>query len=422
MNAPMIHRWTPLLRLQLRSGLRSGVSLFVPCGLTAALPLAWAVLAGVMIGDTALYVAEALVPLLAATLAALALAPDFSVGADLLLGSTQAMRRRALFTQVLTAAGIAIVVSHAALGLVSLLGTGFNVIGLALLAFPSVFFVAAVTAAASWRFRSGPAGLALAAGIWALNLQLGYAVQPLLGLSGAAAHSDREVLGDLWVPGKLALVAAGAGLLLWEARRRAEYRQPSAWEAGRVSAWIAALLAAYVVSGALTGVGYLYWNRANVRGSVSGHLREHFGRYGRAPVTSLFGPAARLLANDAAPGGDTTGTRLADLEQGLRRWPRSIWADAMAMEALNLRKRSDRQSTLQAYLDYAGRYPGSPYAPRALEAAVKMEEPGSRVQYYGRSQRSIPVDPLRLEAARRLLEKYPRSRGAEMARALTERP
>lgn len=351
-------------------------------------------------------IAELMAPILGAFLAAHTLAPEYRSG----IGSVLACKPVSLWRVVTIRAGLALAAALL-LTFITLFACSIGLqpidIGTPLLvSLPSLWFLSMLALTLATFFRSALAGFAGTAAIWALNVTLGYAAHPLLALQGYSASLDGQALARLWMPGKIALLVAGTLFLVWNARLVPRLgRAADRADLTRIAGSVAVLVLVYILTGAATTVGYAYVNRGRLNQRDVLWLRLQMRGYGPLPIAAVFGPAFTAYLAEPPPareGGSEKEARMRLLQQALERWPRSMWADGIAIDLAFEQDGIDPRKAVPLYFAVADRYATSPFAPRAL-AAIFAREKGDI------------DDADRLSAARRLLADYPQSVEAERA-------
>jgi hypothetical protein len=406
---PLCRHTFRLLRGELKPLLCVGV---VGLGYTV-----WAAVFGDFIGSGAVWMAESLMPLLGAFLASRCLLPEYQSGMDgLLAGSPVSLGR-------LTAGRLAAAMLAAVAVTAVWLQAGSMILGSSMLldalpaGLPSLWALSLLALTVASLFRQPAVGFAAAASLWGLDQALGYPGNPLLSLQGRHAALEFEAAYQLWGLGKGLLLLVGSLLFIGHERllaRRGRVRM-RAQPAGALdallggSAAIVALAVLYVVSGVVAVVSYGYIHRADKTGPS--WLRARVTAYGPLPVARLFGPA--FVAYVSAPAGpwrgagDLTDTRVLQLQEALERYPRSIWADAIAMELADTQRSSDVQAAARLYLSVPDRYPRSPFAVKALGKLL------------ARRGAAMPFETS-LTAAQRMVAEYPAAPEASEALDLLE--
>src|SRR5205823_4889019 len=157
-------------------------------------------------------------PILGAFLVAHSLAPEYRSGIGAVLACKPVSLHRVVTMRVGLAMLGALLLTVVTLAVCSI---GLHPIDLGpplLACLPSLWFLSLLALTFATLFRSALAGFAIAAGLWALDLAVGYGVHPILSLQGLHARMDLHPLAGLWLYGKLALVVVGL-VLLWLHRR-----------------------------------------------------------------------------------------------------------------------------------------------------------------------------------------------------------
>jgi hypothetical protein len=365
-------------------------------------------LAGDFSESTASVIAELMTPILGAFLVAHAMAPEYRSGIGAVLACKPVSLHRVVTMRVALALLLPVALAAVTLGVCSLGLKPINVGAALWPALPSLWFLAMLALTFSTLFRSSLGGFSVAAGLWALDVSLGFAVHPFLSLQGRAAVLNGEPLGEHWIWGKVALTVLGTLLLLVHGRLIPRIcRAPERRDVLRMVAAIALVLLAYCTSGAAATLAYAHAHRGYLRQPDDVWLQRQLRVYGPLPVARLFGPAfAEYIIEPPKQrgGGSSKQLRVQQLENLLRRWPNSIWADGAAFALATLRESLDPERAAAAYFLVADRYPRSPFAVKALARLVR-NDPGT----------VTPAE--QLQAARRLLADYSRWNESERATA-----
>ena len=377
--------------------------------------------------STATTIAELMTPILGAFLVAHSMAPEYRSGIGAVLACKPVSMHRVVTMRVVIAMVLPLLLTALTLTICSV-GLKPIEIGPPLLAaLPPLWFLSMLALTCATLFRSAPAGFAMAAVLWALDVALGYGVNPFLSSRGLTAVLETDPLQSLWLYGKLTLVALGTllfwlhGRILYRVCRPAERRDLT-----RLVAAAVVLMLAYCGTGAAASVGYAYAHRARLEVSDVVWLRRQMSVYGPVPVARLFGPAFTELVTpppsvagaptragaaadetnpptQAAENGDRLSSgdaRVLQLRHALDRWPNSIWAPSIAFTIAEEQDHSDHERAARDYVTVADRYGSSPYAPKALARVTTTPE--------------AEVKPAhRLVAARRLVTTYAHTEEAE---------
>lgn len=382
--------------------------------------------------STPALVVEVLGPLLIAFVGANLLRPEYQYN-SLETVLTRPISFRIIVTvRVLFAAlGILALEALLCLYMATFMDVPFSILTALFASAVSMAFLASLAIAVAAAWRSPTLGVAAAAGVWALDLIAGPALNPVITLRGyaeALAHADQ--VGDRWLLGKGILVALTVLLTIAAARAA---RQPASQRTIRrlARSTVAAILVAavYVASGA----GYkIHWGRQHEAALLNRSrltYQQAFSVYGPVPVAYVFGPVfaafvgyrppwAKLptvAEGGLAPYREYEVERLRDVAFG---HPNSIWADNALYELGRMSAREgdnadadfeDSRFALKCLETLAGEHPDSPFTPAAL----------ARLTYfYGTFGRIAEAD----EAGRRLLDLYPNNEAAwETATLLLER-
>lgn len=350
----------------------------------------------------ATHIAEMMTPILGAFFAAHSMAPEYRGGVGAVLACKPVSLHRVVTMRAGLAMIAALVLSATTLTVCSVGLKPIDVPGPLLGALPSLWFLSLVALTFATLFRNSLAGFATAAALWAVDLTLGYSVNPLLSLQGITANASKEPLGFLWPVSKGLLLLGGGILLLVHGRLlRRLYQMSDRSNVLRMVTTIAVVLIAYCATGAISVVGYAWVNRGHLPGADVVWLRRQLKMYGPVPVTQFFGPAFSAYLAEAPLEGERAGEwRRTRLERALQRWPRSIWADGIAFALGREHESVDPPAAVEAYQHVADAYGSSPFASRALGQIVRMEAAPSEA---------------RLRAARRLVAEYPREADVDAA-------
>ncbi|HEU4754415.1 MAG TPA: hypothetical protein VFU47_15005, partial [Armatimonadota bacterium] len=353
----------------------------------------------------ALRIAELMTPILGAFLVSHSLAPEYRSGIGAVLASKPVSMHRVITIRIGLALTAAVLLTATTLGICSV---GLRAIDLGpplLAALPSLFFLSALALLFATIFRNALGGFTVAAGIWVLDLTLGYDIHPLLSLQGFTALQDKDPLAQLWLTGKVLLVVAALVLLWVHGRILPRIHQPAERrDVIRTAALVGTVWLAYCVSGAAVMVGYAYLNRGHLDRADVTWLRRQLRVYGPVPVAKAFGPAFSVYVADVPPSrgeASPAAVRVTQLHQALQRWPGSLWADGIAFAIGHERETLSPPASVPDYFAVADRYASSPFAPKALAAILRISE-------------GVPQAD-RLRAARRLLADYPTAPEVETA-------
>ncbi len=351
-------------------------------------------------------IAELMTPILGAFLVAHSMAPEYRSGTGTVLACKPVSLHRVVTMRVGIALLAAFLLTCTTLFICSVGLKPIELRSPLLAALPPLWFLSMLALTAATLFRNALAGFAVAAGIWVLDLVLGFAVNPFLSARGLQAVLDKDPLAGLWFYGKGVLLIGGTLLLLLHGRllpricRPAEHRDINRI---LVVAGVVALL--YVSTGAAAAVSYAYSHRGALETADVHWLRRQMRLYGPLPVAALFGPAFRVYVTElpaSAGSPSTRESRILQLEAALAQYPKSIWADGISY-ALGLEREGTEPS--EAMVDFqrvADRFGDSPFAPKALLRIVRAN-----------AEHASPIQ--KLAASRRLIGDYPHS--AEAARA-----
>jgi hypothetical protein len=355
----------------------------------------------------ATHIAELMAPILGAFLVAHALAPEYRSGVGAVLACKPVSLHRVVTMRVGLAMLAAALLTFVTLAVCSVGLHPIDVLSPMLASLPSLWFLSLLALTFATLFRNSLAGFSVAAGLWALDLGVGYAVHPLFSLQGLHARLDSDPLASgLWVPGKIALLAVGSALLWLHGRLLPRICRPAERkDILAIAAAAAAVLVFYCVTGGSTMVVYAYTHRANLPNPDVIWLRRQLKIYEPVPVARLFGPAFATYVADPPPartGGPLANVRVLQLRQALARWPGSMWADGIAFAVANEEQSLDERAAMADYFAAADQFGGSPFAPKALVAIVRSRSP------------DVPESE-RLRAARRIIADYPQTRESETA-------
>lgn len=362
------------------------------------------------------YVAEAIVPILAALLAAFSFTPELSSGNLGLMGWQQGFQRRVILPRVLTGIGLAFLLEWLTLITLSAIVPSSEILPALLAALPSAWALSLLALTGTLLFRNAVSGFLMAVAVWLLNLALGYGVHPLLGLQGFYAANDRQPLGQLWIIGKGALLLSGGLLLLAQRRWLLGRRAPLRAEPLTVGLVLLLMVGLYTLSGAVSVVSYAYLTRGSDETATSERLRVAMQPFQFVGIPALFGPAfqAYLAVTPEGFSADEHNSRRRELEAALARWPNSVWADNIAIEAAAEAARTNPVEGRQAYYRFYEAHPNSPLARAVLLRIIRLEMSHLPPNLNGRRQ-VLPGSPEGHAAAHALTEKYPSSSAAQRA-------
>jgi hypothetical protein len=403
--------------------------LFLPVAASQVVTLWMMALSGEFSQEAGNRIAEMMTPILGAFLVAHSLAPEYRSGIGAVLASKPVSLHRVVTMRVGLAMLLAIGLTLVTMVVCSVGLKPIDIVRPMLASLPSLFFLSLVALTLATLFRNSLAGFAAAAGLWALDMVVGYDVHPLLSLQGYHAIEEQDPLAGLWVAGKITLLVVAVALLFLHRRLIPRIcRPPERQDIVRITAVVASVLLAYCLSGAAVMVGFAYQNRAHLdRGDVV-WLQRQLRNYGPVPVALFFGPAfgayvaqapvnaAEVPAVATSTGSDLTvptpsGTgrsasiRVVALEKALTRWPRSMWADGIAFALAEEQDKLDPQAAAPRYRLVAERFPTSPFAPKALARIIRADP------------RRI-ADEDRLNAARSLVKSFPEAPEVDTAAEL----
>jgi tetratricopeptide (TPR) repeat protein len=406
--------------------------LVVPVGATMLVLFGLMSLASLVRSWTPAVVVEVLGPLLLAFVGANLLRPEYQYNSLETILTRPISFRTILSVRVLFAAlGVLALEALICLYMALVMHVEFNVPIAMLAAGVSMAFLASLAVAVAAAWRSPTLGVAAAAGVWALDLIVGPALNPVVTLRGyAQAVARPQEWWDAWILGKGVLAALAVVLILAAAKAA---RQPAAQRTIRrlVRSVIAIVLIAtlYVASGAAYKVHWCREHEAMLVNRSRFVYRQAFRVYGPLPVAYLFGPAfARFVGYrppwvDLPPGGsqEITPERQYDLDQ-LKQvafgHPNSVWADnalyelGRALGAEGEGATVDRQTSrlgMECFEALVDGHPDSPFAPAGLARLSHLYE------QVGQREESD-------EAGRRLLTLYPANEAAwETGELLLER-
>jgi hypothetical protein len=351
-------------------------------------------------------IAELMTPIVGAFLVAHALAPEYRSGIGAVLACKPVSLGKLLVIRVGLALLVAVVLTWVTLMVCSVGLSPIDLKEALLPGLPSLWFLSMAALALATLFRSALAGFASVAALWALNVAIGFTVHPLLSLQGLSAKMDAHPLAELWVQGKLALFVSGLLLLIWSSRLVSRLgRSSDRTDLTRIAASVGTLLLIYVVSGAVTSIGYGYLHRGHLVSRDVTWMRRQVKAYAPVPVERMFGPAFTAYVSDPAitrEGESLRARRIRSLERALQLWPKSLWSDSIAYDLATERGQEDAKKAVDDYFAVAARYASSPFAPKALAVVASSKEPGV-------------TDADRLRAARQLVAEYPNSEEVDKA-------
>jgi hypothetical protein len=372
--------------------------LVLPIAVSQVVTLWMMALASDFTVEGATRIAELMAPLLAAFLAAHTLAPEYKSGVGAVLASKPLSLYRVLAVRVSLALIGGLLLTAVSLYICTTLGKELNVPPMLLAAVPGVWFLSLVALTFATLFRNALGGFAVAAGIWALDWVVGYGVHPLLSLQGYTAHLAKDLLSSMWTASKIALLVGGVLLLVVHGKLLPRIcRPPQKADLARILVVTLVVAFLYMVSGAAMMLFYARSPRGRMIHEDVTWLRTQLRPYGAIPIARVFGPAFTAYVAEpppVRPGISPVKVRVDSLKQTLARYPNDMWADGIAYAVGWETEKLDQVACIDEYLAVSDRYGSSPFAPKALAAILRIENPG------------IPA-PKRLLAARRLIKEYP---------------
>lgn len=354
----------------------------------------------------AISISELMTPVLGAFLAAHSLAPEYRSGVGSVLACKPVSLHRVVTLRVALALLTALALTTVTLTVCSVGLQPIDIPPALLVAIPPLWFLSLLALTAATLFRSALGGFAVAAAIWALDLGMGYGVNPFFSSQGYRALLDKAPMSDYWLVGKGVLLASGLVLLLLHHRMMGRLsRAPERRDVTRLAVTAASVAIGYCLVGAAANLNYAMSHRGRLLGGDVRWLRQQLSAYGPLPVARLFGPAfaAYVESPPVAKAEDSVQQiRVHQLEQALQRWPGSIWADCIAFELGREQEVADPAAATEAFFLVADRYSKSPLAPQALTRIFRSGE--------------VAILPLtRLTAARRVLSDHSSAPEAERA-------
>src|SRR5438067_5308195 len=155
---------------------------------------------------TADQIAEMMMSILGAFLVAHSLAPEYRSSIGAVLASKPVSLHRVLTLRV--AIGVIAPIAFTAVPVIlsSLTLKAVDVATPLLGALPSLWFLSMLALTFATLFRSPLGGFAVAAGLWVLDLEVGYGVHPLLSLESLHARELGDLLASLWLVNKIVLL------------------------------------------------------------------------------------------------------------------------------------------------------------------------------------------------------------------------
>src|SRR5262249_13726082 len=147
---------------------------------------------------TADQIAEMMMPILGAFLVAHSLAPEYRSSIGAVLASKPVSLHRVLTLRVALGLIAPLLLTAVPIVLSSLTIKAVDVVTPLVGALPSLWFLSMLALTFATLFRSPLGGFAVAAGLWALDLEVGYSVHPLLSLQAIHAKETVDPLATLW--------------------------------------------------------------------------------------------------------------------------------------------------------------------------------------------------------------------------------
>src|SRR5436305_9385657 len=188
---------------------------------------------------TADQIAEMMMSILGAFLVAHSLAPEYRSSIGAVLASKPVSLHRVLTLRVALGVIAPIVFTAVPVILSSLTLKAVDVVTPLIAALPSLWFLSMLALTFATLFRSPLGGFAVAAGLWVLDLEIGYGVHPLLSLQSLHAKEMLDPLSSLWLANKIVLVAAGTALLFLHARLLPRVTRPAGrTDVVRIGTWV----------------------------------------------------------------------------------------------------------------------------------------------------------------------------------------
>ena len=241
----------------------------------------------------------------------------------------------------------------------------FDLIPPFLACIPSTLFLTMLALTFATLFRNSLAGFSVAALYWSLDLVPGAPIQPYLSLRSLTCYYSVEALPiyqtfvlHWWIPKAMLLIGA---ILLYLYHNRLVFSVGSPHTVrvrARSATAAAAIIAFYLLSGAILKVSYGYADLGSLPGSDLEWFRYEMAPFGPVPVASLFGPSFRSYIGDISNPwhvsgvtdsdmlGDTASHRRA-LQSSLESDPNSIWAPSGNFALAQLSISAKRRRTIE---------------------------------------------------------------------------
>ncbi len=372
-----------------------------------------------MAGDfrqvSATRIGEMMMPVLGAFLGAHCLAPEYRSRVGSVLVSKPVSLNRVVMMRLALAMLAAILLTAVTLFICHIGLQPIDVWTPLLAGVPSLWFLSALALTFATAFRSAFGGFGVAAGLWALDLSVGYGINPYLSMQGLSASLEQDPLSDSWPVSKIVLVVFGAALVFIHGRMLRRLCQPSSpRDLMRFASVAVVAIIVYSATGAMATLVYAYRYRGELAQPDEVWLRRQMQVYAPVPAARFFGPAFAAYMGQPTGGSEVKqagNPRVRQLEQATQRWPRSVWADSIAFALARNRYTSDPAQAAEDYFRVAERFPRSPFAPKALAAVIKADtgQISGEVRLIAARQliRAHSDAPEVEAAANQLLELYP---------------
>src|SRR5205085_686842 len=176
---------------------------------------------------TADQIAELMMSILGAFLVAHSLAPEYRSSIGAVLASKPVSLHRVLTLRVALGLVAPLVLTAVPVILSSQTLKAVDFITPLSAALPSLWFLSMLALTFATLFRNPLGGFAVAAGLWALDLEVGYGMHPILSLQGLHARDLSDPLSSLWIVNKIVLLVAGTALLYLHGRLLPRVTRPA---------------------------------------------------------------------------------------------------------------------------------------------------------------------------------------------------
>lgn len=371
---------------------------------------------------------EMVSPILAAFLSAHLLSAEYRSRIGAIIASKPISIDRVVLLRLIVALGLVWTLAALSLSAYYFGMEPFDLLKPALACIVSTLFLAMFALTFATLFRHALAGFGVAALYWALDLPPGPPLHPYLSLKSLMTYLSMpeitysQAFVEQWWVAKIILLLAAFILYRLHGRLLFTLGTPLTLRSRRRAlAGAGAVVAFYLISGAVMKVGYGYAHRGRLLPDDPAWFRQQFASYGPIPVAYLFGAAfPRYLgeltnpwrlqqAEESSMWGDTVKHRQ-DLRYVVERMPNSLWAPSAAelLARLEAPREQEVEERVAYYRTIVDRYGDSPYLAyglrqmgRAYAEAQRDEE--ARAAYEQLLSRR-PDTVWRAEALRYLVE------------------